>query len=726
MAKAGSSLLRLFAEHRAHARRGGAAPFKPGNPLLQVHDGDVLVDATASGDGQHLLVDLQRLGLQHASRFGNVVSGVFPIARLDKAVALPRLRSITASPRPVRNAGAVTSQGDSAMRADVARSLYGVDGSGVTVGVLSDSYDSLGGAAADITSGDLPAGVTVLSESGLCGVLLGCIDEGRAMLQIVHDVAPGADLLFHTALGGVAQYANAITSLAAAGADVLVDDLFYLNEPMFQDGVIAQAVDTVVAGGAAYFSAAGNQGRNNYESAFVDSGEELCLDWLAPIGVCDPQLELVGNMHDFDPGPGVDFFQSISLPVGATLSVVLQWDAPFGNVNTGDGPDNDHDIVLLDSTGGLVIEIAADDNISTGAPLEVLQYFNDGVFGTEFNIAITYDGVDSVGPPAGLVKTVFYGSGALVNDFPTQSATLTGHANAAGAAAVGASFYLDTPEYGTAPPQLESFSSAGGTPILFDASGDPLPAPELRAKPDMVAIDGVNTTFFFSDSHGGDGIPDFFGTSAAAPHAAAVAALLKQFDPGLAPEDLYATLQATALDMLAPGIDFDSGAGLIQADAALVSLDDDGDGLPDSLELAIGTDPLLADSDRDGLSDYQEVAWDGDASGYVPGLDLNPLAADSDGDGFHDGMEVLAEHDPLSGADAPVWGDINDDASVDSRDVLLASRAVLGLTELTAAEKARGNVAPLLGGQPQSQPDDAFTLADLLLIQSKALGVASF
>lgn len=726
MSKAGSSLLRLFAEHRAHASRGDPAPFKPRNPLLQFRDGNVLIDASAKSDGQRLLADLQRLGLQNASRFGDAVSGLFPIARLDKAVALPSLRSIAASPRPVRNAGSVTSQGDVGLRADVARSMYGVDGSGVAVGVLSDSYDSLGGAAADVASGDLPTGVTVLSESALCGGLVTCLDEGRAMLQIVHDVAPGAELVFHSAMGGVAQYANAITSLATAGADVLVDDLFYLNEPMFQDGVVAQAVDTVVAGGATYFSAAGNQGRSSYESAFVDSGEELCLDWLPPIGQCHPQLELVGVMHDFDPGPGVDFFQSVSVPVGATLSVVMQWDAPFGNVNTGDGPDNDHDLVLLDSTGTLVIDIVADDNVDTGAPLEILQYFNDGSFGTEFTIAITYDGVDSIGPPAGLVKTLLFGSGISINDFPTHSATLTGHANAAGAAAVGASFYLETPEYGTAPPALEPFSSSGGTPILFDTSGSPLAAPELRAKPDMVAIDGVNTTFFFSDSHGADGIPDFFGTSAAAPHAAAVAALLKQFDSGLAPADVYAALRSTALDMLAPGIDFDSGAGLIQADAALASLDGDGDGLPTSLELAIGTDPLLADSDGDGLSDYQEVAWDGDASGYVPGLDLNPLATDTDADGFGDGVEVAAEHDPLDGADAPVWGDINDDGTVDTRDVLRASRAVLGMTTLTAAEQARGNVAPLIGGQPQSQPDDPFTLADLLLIQGKALGAVSF
>ena len=586
MAKAGSSLARVFAEYTAHVRRRAKGPFQPGDRMLQFANGQIVVDVTAATNGAALLADLKHLGLQNGAHYGPVVSGLLPVAAIDRAVALESLQSVSASPRPVRNAGSVTSQGDVALRADVGRAAFSVDGSGISVGVLSDSYNTLGGAAADVISGDLPAGVTVLSESGECGLIFNCLDEGRALLQIVHDLAPGSDLLFHTALGGLAQYANAITSMAAAGAEVIVDDLIYLNEPMFQDGVVAQAVDSVVAGGAAYFSAAGNQARNSYESPFVDSGEDLCIDYLPPIGICNPIFELVGDMHDFDPGPGVDFFQAITIPVGASVSVALQWDAPFGNVQTGDGPDNDHDIVLLDDTGGTVIAISANDNVSTGEPWEVLQYFNDGSFGTSFSIAITFDDIDSPGPAATLLKTVVFGSGVVINDFPTNSATTFGHANAAGAETVGASFFLDTPEFGIAPPLLESFSSAGGTPILFDTNGDPLPAPEVRVKPEIVAADGVNTTFFFNDSHGGDGVPDFFGTSAAAPHAAAVAALLLDFDAALLPNGLYAVLESTALDMGVAGVDFDSGYGLIQADAALASLDADadGDGVSDALD----------------------------------------------------------------------------------------------------------------------------------------------
>lgn len=725
MAKAGSTLARVYSEYLAHARSGTLTPFQPGERLLQYSNGRVLIDATAAGDGDALLADLKRLGLQNAEYFGPAVSGLLPVAAIGRAAALPGLQSISASPRPVLNTGAITSQGDVALHVDLARAAFSVDGSGVAVGVLSDSYNSLGGAAVDVASGDLPAGVNVLGEYGLCGFLVACTDEGRAMLQIVHDLAPGANLLFDTAMGGVAQYANAITALAAAGADVIVDDLVYLNEPMFQDGVIAQAVDSVVAGGTAYFSAAGNQARNSYESAFVDSGEDLCLD-IIPDGFCNPIFELVGDMHDFDPGPGVDYYQSISIPVGASVSIALQWDAPYGNVNTGDGPDNDHDIVLLDGSGGILIDISANDNVTSGEPWEVLQYYNDGSFGTAFNVAITFDDIDSPGAPAGLLKMVVFGSGVVINDFPSSSSTVFGHANAAGAEAVGASFFLETPLFGTAPPLLEAFSSAGGTPILFDTDGDPLSVPELRLKPEIVAVDGVNTTFFYSDSYGSDGIPDFFGTSAAAPHAAAVAALLLDFDAALTPDALYTALETSALDMAAAGVDFDSGHGLIRADAALATLDGDGDGLPDSLELAIGTDPSNPDSDGDGLTDGEEVAWDGDSSGYDPARDLNPLLADTDGDGFGDGMEAAAGHDPLDPADMPVWGDIDDSGGVDVVDVLLGSRAVLGLMSLTDAQKARGNVAPLVGGVPQGVFDDDFTVADLLLIQEKAEGDISY
>ncbi|MCH8249752.1 MAG: PKD domain-containing protein [Proteobacteria bacterium] len=653
MSKASTPLVRVFYEYRAHANQGRRAAFEPSDHFLHFSAGRVLIDARASSSGVALLDDLNQLGLLNGTHYGDAVSGLLPVSAINRAVALPNLRSISAAIAPITNAGSVTSQGDIALRAIAARSTYGVNGTGVTVGVLSDSYDTLGGAAADVVSGDLPAaGVQVVGgESIYCGTLIFCIDEGRAMLQIIHDMAPGADLLFHTGYATKAEYANGITALAAAGADVIVDDLLYLNEPMFQDGIVAQAVDTVAASGVAYYSAAGNAGDESYEAAFDDSGVIFCIEFFLPIGDCDPIYERVGRMHDFDPGPGVDLYQSVTVPIGGVLTVALQWDGPFG----GAGPKNDHDIVLLDETGGFYFEISANDNVTTREGWEVLQFINYEFigYGTSFNIIITYDDVDSMAPPATLLKTVIFGSGNSLNEFQTNSGTLFGHANAAGAQAVGAAFFLDTPEFGISPPVLEPYSSRGGTPILFAANGAQLGSPEVRSKPEITAVDGVNTTFFFSDSHGSDGIDDFFGTSAAAPHAAGIAALMLEARPGSTPQQINTALQGSAIDMNTAGFDHDSGYGLIQADAAIADLLALGGNNPPTADFTAsisGLDVTFTDTSTD--SDGSITAWnwnfgDGNSASvqnpshtYATGGTFTVAVTASDNDG---GMDTTSQ-----------------------------------------------------------------------------------
>jgi hypothetical protein len=157
--------------------------------------------------------------------------------------------------------------------------------------------------------------------------------------------------------------------------------------------------------------------------------------------------------------------------------------------------------------------------------------------------------------------------------------------------------------------------------------------------------------------------------------------------------------------------------------------DDDNDGLSDNVETlpGIGTDPLDADSDDDGLIDGLEVNYAPTPQDtYSIGLDTNPLDPDTDGDLVKDGTEVLAGYDPLDGGDYPVWGDIDNNGVVNAADVLLATRAVLGLMTLDSPQLARSNVAPLVGGIPDSRPDDEFTVADLLLITGKATGSISY
>ncbi|MBD2055030.1 S8 family serine peptidase [Oculatella sp. FACHB-28] len=544
--KVSSSLISLSANS---GNNTGLFPGTRANSsLLQTYGGHVVIDAIASDNTDVLYEDLLGLGLQNGSKYGSLVSGLLPLDAISSMDSLSSLKFA----RPTQflsNVGVTTSQADRSMRADIARSTFGVDGTGVTVGALSDSYNNLDGEAADIASGDLPSNVNVLLD-----LPSGGSDEGRAMLQLIHDVAPGADLAFYTAfLGGQADFANGILELAASGSDVIVDDVINLAEPMFQDGIIAQAVDQVVADGIPYFSSAGNNDRNAYESTFRNSS------------VLDPIFG--GELHDFDPSAGVDPFQSISVPVGGELFISFQWDSPFFSVSGGEGSPNDLDIFLFDDFGNL-LALGADAN-EGGDAVEILSFFNDGSFGTDqFNLAIS----NFSGPDAGFMKYVVFGN-ASISEYDTNSGTVYGHANAEGAEAVGASFYADTPEFGTNPPVLEPFSSAGSTPILFDENGDRLFTPEIRLKPEIVAPDGTNTTFFIPGLDvEGDGFPNFFGTSAAAPHAAAVAALMLEAAPSTSPEVLYETLEETAIDMNAPGFDFDSGFGLIQADRAVGAL----------------------------------------------------------------------------------------------------------------------------------------------------------
>jgi len=557
-AKLGHGLRRLYSDYQICRNNFGLnAPqhFKPSNRFLRVLNSYVVIEAVAASDPEALETDLKGLNIKNVSRFRSQISGHLPIMAL---IRMARLKSLKFA-RPAyfaTNVGLTDSQGDRAMHSDLARSLFNVDGSGIKVGTLSDSFNCLNRAASDVANGDLPPGIQVRDDSACPNGT----DEGWAMMQLISDVAPGADQAFHTAFGGQAAFAQGILDLADAGCRIIVDDIIYLAEPMFQDGIIAQTVNAVVADGIAYFSSAGNSDRNSYESAFTPSNTQITIGGM-PFGVA----------HDFDPGPETDILQSVTIPGNASLMVSFQWDSPYFSV-TGDlGADNDLDFFVLNDAGTMVLSGSASPNNGSD-PVEVLVFTNTSAQAGDFNMLIT----KSSGPNPAIIKYVIFNSPIAINEYDTAAATLYGHANAAGAEAVAAAFYGDTPEFGTTPAEVESFSAAGGVPIVFDSNGRRLPAPEIRNKPEIAAPDGINTTFFGSADIEPDGFPNFFGTSAAAPHAAATAALLLQAYPSLMPNEVYAALERTAQDMDDPfipgfddGFDFATGWGLIRADLAL-------------------------------------------------------------------------------------------------------------------------------------------------------------
>jgi subtilisin family serine protease len=565
VAKVDGDLLALHGEYMAYLKRTSLRKtlgqvFQPLNPLVRSSLGSVVIEAVASGDPDLLAEDLRKLDVQKITVFGRMISGRLPLTVIPELKNISSLHFI----RPayaVTNVGTVTSQGDVAMLSDLARTAFNIDGAGVTVGVLSDSYDCLEGASNGVNNADLPAGISVLAENSDC---LYATDEGRAMMEIIHDVAPGAALAFHTAFEGQANFAQGILDLAKAGAKVITDDSIYFAEPFYQDGIIAQAVDTVKTMGVAYFSAAGNANRKAYESEFRPSGKYIDFGF-------GPE-----EMHDFNPGAGSDICQKITIPLGATLILDFQWDEPFFSVSGAPGSASDMDILLATNAACTRGFYWASPNTGRD-PIEVIGYTNMGP-GTTFGLMIAHN----EGPTPGLMKMVNLGSNSITfNQYDTKSATSFGHNAASGGLGVGAADYRKTPRFGLKTPVVQRYSSAGGIPILFDTDGNRLATPEIRQQPAITAPDGVNTSFFGVDTNDKDTYPNFFGTSAAAPHAAGVAALLMDIDPTLTPDETYAWMKANSLDMNDPdtrgfdkGFDYRTGYGLIQAvaDFAVVKI----------------------------------------------------------------------------------------------------------------------------------------------------------
>lgn len=565
-----SSLIALADE--IEGVQGGLNDVGPGlsavPDFLPVVGDAVVVDITVSGDVDEALARLTEFGLRNGQSFNNLISGRLPLNLIREVEEVDGVQAVLPA-AAARNVGSTTAQSDASIRADEARSALGIDGSGVTVGTLSDSYNCLGGEAADIASGDLPNNVDVLAELSDCLI---AIDEGRAMIQIIHDIAPGADQQFHTAFEGQADFANGILELAAAGSDVINDDIIYFAEPFFQDGIIAQAAEQVSQQGVPYFSSAGNFGRQSYEAPFRDSGS------------VDPVFG--SPSHDFNAGAGVDDRQRVTVPAGESFNVVLQWSDPFASVTGGVGADTDLDIFFLD-TGGNLIASSASTNVG-GDPVEILGVTNNGNSAAQLDVVIS----KFTGPDPALLKYIYFGGNNItINQFATNSDTTWGHSAAASAFSTGAAFYAQTPEFGQSPPLLEPFSSAGPVQIMFSPNGTPVN--QLRSKPDITAPDGVDTTFFGFDADA-NGFPNFFGTSAAAPAAAAATALLLEEVPSATVANVRTALQSTAIDMNGPGFDFNSGAGLIQIDAAIASLAPPTgmcNGLPVTVNLGLGQSP---------------------------------------------------------------------------------------------------------------------------------------
>jgi len=506
----------------------------------------------------NILADSLLPRIERLSKSPVYAAGYLVNARLD-ATAIRRIadwetvRYLRRVFPPQHRSGDALSQGDAALGTDAFRQNRGLLGSGVKIGVLSDSYNARNGAMEGVQQNELLGRQNTNGFNQPVDILrdvLGGTDEGRAMLEIVHDVAPGATLAFATALGGQAAFASAIRELREAGCDIIVDDIGYFAEPFFLDGIVAQVVDEVNADGAVYLSSAGNNDDQSYETNFTEGGT---------IDIGEDNY----RAHAFGPD---DIFQEASIPAGDSILLSFQWDDRFASVGGFPGAGSDLDIFLVDSARNSVVAASTLDNMGND-PVEILSFRNPADADSQtFHILI---GIADGAVPA-RIKYISFRS-LQINEFDTQSGTCYGHPNAEGALAIGAAFWFFTPAFGESPPRLEPFSSRGGIPILRDSDGNSIRATQ-RDKPNVVGPDGGNTSFFGQQINDGDNFPNFFGTSASAPHLAALVALLLEAIPQADPGDIRLALETSAIDMETPGFDFDSGFGYVATEETFRTL----------------------------------------------------------------------------------------------------------------------------------------------------------
>jgi hypothetical protein len=505
--------------------------------------------------------------------------------------------------------GSVISQGLEQLNVPAARTAFNARGAGETVGVISDSFDTAttsieGGPLAsdahgDEVSNDLPGPASTCSGQQVPVRVLTegpaeSTDEGRAMLQVVHDLAPHAQLAFASAEYGELAFAQSIEQLAlpvadgGAGANVIVDDVGYFTEPFFQEGPVAVAIQKVTAAGVTYLTAAGN---NNLVEA--GTGNEFASWERAEFKDmnCPPVLtslivgEATANCMNFSP-TSEDATFGITVEPKARLIVDLQWAEPWFGVKT------DLDAYLLNGAGSQILAGPQVNNIvsnpeggSTPEPTELIGWENTGTTKVEVQLAINRcihncnSSASTTAKPRLKLNLLEDGSGVSKTEYPKSSEangivvgpTIYGHAGAASAITLGAVRYTES---ATAPKAPEFYSSRGPVthyygPVTGTTAAAKLTTAEVIRKPNLTATDCASTTFFAELEAGAY---HFCGTSEAAPHAAAVAALMKQTNPLASPGAIVAAMESSATAYTTVTSLNAVGKGLLNAAGAITAV----------------------------------------------------------------------------------------------------------------------------------------------------------
>ncbi|QCK14497.1 S8 family peptidase [Mangrovivirga cuniculi] len=461
----------------------------------------------------------------------------FPIARLNQLNSYGEAFNFARSAYPGQNnVGITTTQGDTTQRSDIVRESFRtlvdgepafIDGTGVKAAAMSNGFDTQPAASGksraqvDVENGDLPGignpngydlpvNVTFDYPYGPTS------DEGRAMLQTFHDVAPGAELLFSTGTITQKSFEVNFQNLVDAGADIIFDDISFVNAPLFGTTRIGSLMqDFSALPDKIVYSSVGNFYDKAYQATFKNSSSVPDFDFIPPGS--DTRAHVFGT----NPDGSEDIKMKFSVTPGVFL-VTMHWSEPFSSEDITTGASTDLDFYVVDDNNNLLVNI---NRFSTGEDAGEIAVF-EALEAGEANIVIT----SANGPaPEGLaIRLVAYVANGLEFTEYAGASTIGGHQMTPEVATVGASYYANTS------PEAQPFSSYGGT----------LPNGQV-VQADFLAPDGGNINVVdFSSDVDGDGFPNFFGTSAAAPHAAAAHALLLQGTRDWFPEGLPADISA--------------------------------------------------------------------------------------------------------------------------------------------------------------------------------------
>ncbi len=437
--------------------------------------------------------------------------------------------------------GLSITQGDAAQSTDIVRESYrivseegsaDVDGTGVKIVVFSNSFDANSNATKDVEAGDLPgtAGtgnpngyntpVEVIKEYPYTfGVIS---DEGRAMLQIAHDIAPGANLAFRTGVLSPRDFELGILNLDnQVNTIVGVDDITFPGEPMFGISNIGKAIQNFTMNGNHYFTSAGNFYDNAYQATFVAADDTNIPDFVPDEGTV---------AHIFG-GTG-DIYQRFEVKNGETYMIVLQWDEDFASQDNMLGAASDLDFWVVDDQERLLVGNNyyndGEDDIDNDSkdPIEYITFraTADG----QANFMIT----SANGNPGALPfrYIIFVANSMQVLEHYDGAPTMSGHTLTPEALAIGAVDFRKS--LNSEPFTPQPFSSFGG--VLPGATEDDEAAAEVA----LSSFDGGNTNVGTIGQNEVDGVPidgdiykNFFGTSASVVHVAAAFALAKSAIP---------------------------------------------------------------------------------------------------------------------------------------------------------------------------------------------------